>query len=79
MLSQQLTEIMDIFIIGSKNKELLQRYENDQDAYEICDVTIEMHDSCFWEVFSKDEFLINRLAAKFKDTKFFESDFKKWL
>ena len=38
--------------------------------YETCDFVIEMVDSSYWEVFSKNEQLIDRLAAKFKDVQF---------
>ena len=34
---------------------------------EPCDITIDMMDSSYWEVFSKDEQLINRFASKFKE------------
>lgn len=37
---------------------------NDQEIYESCDFVIEMIDSCYWEVFSKDVDPINRLATK---------------
>jgi hypothetical protein len=56
---------------------MILRYETDQIMYESCDIVIEMFDSCFWEVFSKDEDIINRLASKFKETKFLKPDFKK--
>ena len=53
----------------------MRRYNNDQEMYETCDIVIEMVDCGYWEIFSKDEQLINRLAAKFKETQFLESDF----
>ena len=59
---------MDIIVIGSKDKDSLHRYDNDQEMYESCDIVIEMVDSNFWEVFSKDPSLIARLKAKFKET-----------
>ena len=45
--------------------------------YETCDFVIEMIDSGYWEVFSKDKTLIDKLAKKFKDTQFLEPDFQK--
>ncbi len=44
-------------LIGCKDENLLHHYENDQDMYETCDITIEMIDSWYWKVFSKDEAL----------------------
>lgn len=70
-------QIKDIVILGDKNIKLLRRHENDQEMYEACGVFIEMVDCSFWEVFSKDEDLIYRLAAKFKKIEFLESDFVK--
>lgn len=61
-------QLFGIFIIGCKDLQRIARYKNEKEKrYEICDIVIEMIDSAFWEVFSKDEDLINRLAAKFKD------------
>jgi len=76
-LSKKLYEVIDIVIIGSKDETNLRRYNEDQEMYETCDIVIVMFDSCYWEVFSKDHNLINRLAAKFKDIKFLETDFQK--
>ena len=77
VLSKNFDQVIDIVLLGCKDENLLHRYENDQEKYETCDITIEMVDSCYWEVFSKDESLINRLAAKFKEIKFLEPDFEK--
>jgi len=77
LLSKKFYQIIDITLIGCKDVNLLHRYENDQVMYETCDFVIEMIDSNYWEVFSKDEKLINKLAAKFKDIKFLAPDFEK--
>lgn len=76
-LAKKFWEVIDIIILGCHDEKLLKRYESDQEMYETCDIFIEKHDSCFWEVFSKDEQIINNLASKFKDIKFLESDFQK--
>lgn len=75
-LASKLEDIYDIIIIGCKNKELLKRYEDDQMMYEACDFVIEMFDSTYWEVFSKNQEFISKLSSKFKDIKFLESDFQ---
>lgn len=75
-LFEKLHQIIWVILIGCKDESLLRRYETDQEMYETCDVYIEMHDSSFWEVFSKDESLIERLAAKFKKIEFLETDFQ---
>jgi hypothetical protein len=76
-LSHKFWDLMDIIIIGCKDRKLLRRYKNDQEMYETCDIVIEMVDSGYWEVFSKDDGLINRLAGKFKEIKFLSSNFEK--
>jgi len=76
-LAKKFYQIIDITIIGCRDKSLLRCYDNDQEMYETCDIVIEMIDSSYWEVFSKDEALINKLAAKFKEIKFLEPDFQK--
>ena len=76
-LSQKFDVLMDILLIASMKKDVLKRYENDQEMYETCDIVIELVDSGYWEIFSKDDHLIDRLASKFKDIKFLETDFEK--
>ena len=77
ILSNKLWDIMDITLIGCKEKNLLRRFPTDQEMYEKCDIVIEKIDSSYWEVFSKDQDLIKRLAAKFKEIKFLEPDFER--
>lgn len=77
IVSKTLYEVIDILVIGCKDESNLHRYEEERKMYETCDIVIEMIDSNFWQVFSKDERLINRIATKFKDIKFLESDFEK--
>lgn len=77
ILSKKFYQIIDVTIIGSRDKNLLHRYENDKDMYKTCDIVIEMIDSGYWEVFSNDEEFINRLVLKFKNITFLESDFQK--
>ena len=59
---------------------MLVKYENDQKMYESCNYVIEMIDGGSWEIFSFNFSFIDRLALKFKETKFLESDFQnEWL
>lgn len=69
-------DVMEIVIIACKDKDCLIRYENDEEMYENCDIVIEMFDSTFWEIFSKNSNLIDRLASKFEEVEFLESDFQ---
>lgn len=69
-LAKKFWDLMDITIIGCKDKLLLQRYDDDQKMHETCDIVIEMIDSGCWEIFSKDEKFIKKLSRKYKDVEF---------
>lgn len=75
-LTKKFQQIIDLTLIGCRDKNLLKRYEDDKEMYETCDIVIQMIDGCFWEVFSNDYELINRLATKFKKIEFLKPDFK---
>jgi hypothetical protein len=51
-LSKKFYQIIDIMLIGCKDKSFLHRYDNDQNRLESCDFVIDMNDSTYWEVFS---------------------------
>ncbi len=74
--SNKLNLLINILVIGSKNKYLLVYNRDYRVMYETCNIVIEMIDSAFWEVFSLDEHYIDRLALKFKDVEFLKSDFR---
>jgi hypothetical protein len=76
-LTASFSDVWDITILGCKDEKLILRYKNDQEMYESCDIVIELIDSSYWEIFSKDINLINRLAAKFEETILLDSDFIK--
>lgn len=63
-------QLFSISIIASKDFRKILRYHDKKTMYEACDIVIRMIDSSFWEVFSKDESLIHRLIAKFKDIEY---------
>jgi hypothetical protein len=68
VLSNKFYQIIDVIIIGCKDKSSLKCYDNNREMYTACDVGIEMIDSSYWKVFSKDQHLIDKLLAKFKKT-----------
>ncbi len=63
-------------VIGCKDEKDLRFYETDREMFESCDISIYNIDGMFWEVFSKDEAFITRLASKFKDVTFLKSDYR---
>ena len=46
----------------------------DQEIYGSCDIVIEMIDSSYWKIFSKDTAFIEHLIEKFKSTELLEVD-----
>jgi len=77
IMSRKFHQIIWATIIGCKNKNSLHYYENDQEMYENCDIVIEMIDSSYWEVFSENKKIIDKLASKFKEVEFLEPNFEK--
>lgn len=75
-VSKKINQIIDITLLGCKNKNDLRRYENSQAMYENCDIVIEMIDSSYWEIFSKNEQLIAKLASKFINVNLLNSDYR---
>ena len=76
-LANQFDEIIDILIIGSKNEEVLKRYEDSEMMYRLCDFVINKFDSSYWEVFSADQNFIQNLSKKFKKIEFLKPNFLK--
>lgn len=67
LLANQFYQIIDLCIIGCKNKSLLKRYEDSEKMYEACDFVIEMIDGSFWEIHSKNLIYIDKLKQIFKN------------
>ena len=63
-------QIIDTCAIRYPDNEKLIRYDNDENMYEECDIMLQMINSNFWQVFSKDRDIILKLAAKFKKLSF---------
>ena len=75
-LSTKFHQIVWISIIGSIDERHLHFYKTDQEMFKTCDIFIEMFDSSYWIVFSKNEQLINKITSNFKEIEFLESNYK---
>lgn len=75
--TSNLFNLLEAVVIGCKNEKYLRDYEDEQEMFETCDITINNIDGCYWEIFSKDDKLITHLAAKFNRHKLLDSDFLK--
>ncbi len=76
-IGNQLFQIYETIILGCKNQEFLHRYDKDQEMYQSCDVVIELVDCAFWQVFSKNQDLIDRIKRRFKEVELLEPNFEK--
>lgn len=53
-LSDEFYQVIEITIIGNKITENIRRYNNDEDMYLNCCITMELIDSSYWLVHSYD-------------------------
>ena len=74
LFSERVHQEIDLRVIGSKDCACLRRYSSDLELYNSCDIVIEMIDTAYWVIFSKDHDFINRLARELKDTEFLAPD-----
>lgn len=65
-----------IIIIGCRNIDNLKKYNIDKDRYETVDVSIELFDSSYWEIFTKDPKFYNNLTKRFMIEKYLDTDFQ---
>lgn len=72
LLSKKFYQIFDLILIGCRNKDLILRYQNDQEMHNTCDIVIEMIDCDYWEVFAKDLSFMERLEKKFKQVEWLD-------
>jgi hypothetical protein len=66
-LSTKFFQMFEITVLGDKNTRALHRYKNEADMYSSCYVAIDLIDCAFWEVYTKDLKIINRLKLKFRE------------
>ena len=50
----QVDQIIDVIIIGNSNPADLHRYKTDEEMYEACDYCLELVDSSYWLLHSKN-------------------------
>lgn len=67
-LFSRIAQIIDLDLIGSRNKNRLQRYETDKEMYESCELVIRMVDSSYWEIYFHDKILFEKFEKKFART-----------
>ena len=74
-LSSKFFQMFETIILGCKDSSLLRRYEKEEEMYTTCDIVIDLIDCAFWEVYSKDQYLLKKLQDKFQETEILEVEF----
>jgi hypothetical protein len=60
-LSDSISQLIEIVVIGDKDLNKLIRYENDVEMYNNCEYVIELVDSSFWEFTSSDSHSLDNI------------------
>lgn len=63
-LSGKFYQIIDLILIGDKDSNNLRRYKDDNNMYSTCYYVIELIDSSYWLIHSKDADLLNCIKNK---------------
>lgn len=72
-LSNKFFQMYETIVLGCKDSSLLRRYEKEEEMYCTCDIVIDLIDCVFWEVYSKDHNLLERLRKKFREVEMLEA------
>lgn len=64
-MASKLQEIIDIILIGCRQREQIRRFDDDLEMYRSCEYVIELFDSSYVLVHSFDECFIDCLATSF--------------
>ena len=62
-LSNRFNQIIEVLIIGDHDSANLHRYSTDVEMHKKCNYTLELVDSSYWIVTSKDENSIRRMES----------------
>jgi hypothetical protein len=65
-ISTRFNQIIEIILIGDLDPSKLRRYGNDDQMHEACDFTIELIDSSYWIINSKNEELLSPVKRNIK-------------
>ncbi|MDL2213225.1 hypothetical protein LJC29_04590 [Bacteroides sp. OttesenSCG-928-N06] len=64
-LSDVMHDLIEITIIGDENEQSLIKLENDDEIKSHCTYFIELIDSSYWEIMSKDESFLKSIKRDF--------------
>lgn len=70
--SVQIIQSIGLLIIGDNNKESIRRYSTDQEMFSSCDYTIELIDSSYWVIHSKNIAFLRNISEKLPGVESFD-------
>lgn len=69
-LSSKIDQAIELLVIGDGNIENIRKYEGDKLMYENCEYIIELVDSSYWLVCSKDDSFIANIFEKIQGVEY---------
>ncbi len=69
-LSSKIDQAIELLVIGDSNIENIRKYEGDKLMYENCEYIIELVDSSYWLVCSKDDSFIGNIFEKIQGVEY---------
>jgi hypothetical protein len=73
-LSKKFFQMFEIIVLGCKDISLLHRYEEEKEMHKMCDIVIQLIDCAFWEVYTKEIKIVEKLKKTFKEVEFLDSN-----
>ena len=73
-LSEKFFQMFETIVLGCRDVSLLHRYEEEIEMFKTCDISVVLIDCAFWEVYTKDIKIIDRLKEKYKEIEFLDPD-----
>lgn len=68
-LSDSLSQLIEVVVIGDREENKLIRYKNDVEMYNSCEYVIELVDSSYWEFSSHENESVNIIKSNFAGVK----------
>ncbi|MVT10392.1 hypothetical protein [Chitinophaga tropicalis] len=69
-LANQFDQIIEVLICGSENKGVLRRFSTDDEMVRNCEYVIELVDSSYWLINSKDHEVIEKMLKSLDGAEF---------
>ncbi len=72
-LSEQITQSIDLLIIGDKEISNIIRYADDEQMHNKCDYTIELIDSSYWIIYTNNDVFVQNLFNRLDGVEYYDA------